>query len=253
MTAQSAEGVILRKYFLRETSYILVFFTKEYGKIKGVIKGVRNPYPQYAGDYEIFSLCRLMFYRKKKSPMDLITQCEAFETFLAIRKDIERLTYASYFIELIDIVTGDYDPNEEIYNILLTALNMTAGTSSAKRISRIFELKLMGALGMSPEMHSCAGCGKELEGETSFSVKSGGLLCGKCRRGDPSCMKVSLGTVNFIRKIQESDMARTAGIKVSREVGRETEEVLKRFLKYHINRPVKSLGFLGELHKIGVV
>ena len=42
MAGLKAEGVILRKYLLRETSYILKIFTREYGKIKGVIKGVKK-------------------------------------------------------------------------------------------------------------------------------------------------------------------------------------------------------------------
>ncbi|MBU1894387.1 MAG: recombination protein O N-terminal domain-containing protein, partial [Candidatus Omnitrophica bacterium] len=62
MAVQKAEGIILKKYFLRETSYIIVAFTKEFGKIKGVIKGIRAPYPQFAGNFEIFTQCRLLFY-----------------------------------------------------------------------------------------------------------------------------------------------------------------------------------------------
>ena len=98
MAVQNAEGVILRKYLLRETSYILVIFTKEFGKIKGVIKGVRNPYPQFAGNFEIFTQCEVLFYRKKKKLIDLITQCETLDYFLTVRKDVESLTYANYFI-----------------------------------------------------------------------------------------------------------------------------------------------------------
>ena len=105
--AEDAEGIILRKYYLRETSYILVVFTKEHGKIRGVLKGVRNPYPQFAGNFEIFTRCRITFYRKKRSAFDLITQCEMEDFFLPIRKDIERLTCANYFIELTDTVAGD--------------------------------------------------------------------------------------------------------------------------------------------------
>jgi DNA repair protein RecO (recombination protein O) len=251
-TAQSAEGIILRKYYLRETSYILVVFTKEFGKIRGVMKGVRNPYPQFGGNFEIFTRCQLLFYRKKEKPMDLITQCEALDFFLPVRKNIERLTYANYFIELVNIVTKDYDTNEELYQVLLGSLRMLATEASAKRVGRIFELKLLGALGLSPRLDECVGCGAPVEEKGCFSVKSGGILCPGCRKKDEASLRLSLGTVNFMRKIQLSDMAKTARIKVSKEVGRETEKVLKRFLQYHINRPIRSLLFLEQLQKAGL-
>ncbi len=55
------------------------------------------------------------------------------------------------------------------------------------------------------------------------------------------------------KKINASDLGKAFQIKVSREVGRETEEVLKGFMDYHINRPVRSLKFLRELERTGVI
>jgi DNA repair protein RecO (recombination protein O) len=249
MAGLDAEGVILRKYCLRETSYILVVFTKEHGKIRGIVKGVRNPYPQFAGDYEIFTLCRLVFYKKKRT-FDLITQCEAIDAFLPVRKDIERLTYANYFIELADIVTVDNDVNEPLYEVLLGSLGLLATDCSPKRAARIFELKLLGAVGLSPELSSCARCSSPTEGRCRFSVRSGGLLCPACADKEKDGMAISQGTINFMRKIQESSFGRIAQIKVSKEVGRQTEKVLGMFVQYHINRPVRSLDFLRKVEKV---
>ena len=252
-TAQRAEGIILRKYYLRETSYILVVFTKEFGKIKGVMKGVREPYPQFAGNFEIFTRCQLLFYRKKRGQMDLVTQCEMLDFYYPVRRDIERLTYANYLIELIDTVTVDGDVNEELYGLLAESLVFLAEGSSPKRVSRIFELKLAGALGISPQMDECVACGGPIEKDARFSVSNGGMLCGACCHKDKASLPVSLGTVNFMKKIQKSELARTAMIKVTAQVGRETEKVLRVFLDYHINRPVKSLLFLGQLEKAGIL
>lgn len=253
MPALNAEGIILRKYYLRETSYILVVFTREFGKIKGVLKGVRAPYPQFAGNFEIFTECRLLFYKKKKSALDLITQCETLDFFLPARKDIERLTYANYFIELIDIVTADNDPNEQLYHSLADSLKLLATDSSPRRVSRIFELKMLAAVGMSPQMDSCVKCGSVEEKDIRFSASSGGIVCPNCSAKEPGTLKASLGTVYFMRKILTSDMDKVARIKVSREVGMEAEEILGKFLQYHVGRPVKSLAFLEKLKKQGII
>ncbi|MCK5451734.1 MAG: DNA repair protein RecO [Candidatus Omnitrophica bacterium] len=250
MSAQKIEGIILRKYYLRETSYILVVYTKELGKIKGVIKGVRNPYPQFAGNFGIFTQCEMLFYKKQKRSMDLISRCETLNPFSDIRKEIERLTYANYFIELVDIVTSEYDPNEGLYDVLLNCLVMLSTSSSAKRIGRIFELKLLDAIGLSPGLIQCVECGSSPEKSIRFNVKSGGILCSNCGR---SGINISPGTANFMRKIQTSDLEKTFRIKVSKKVGEETEKVLQSFIAYHVNRPVKSMKFLEKLDKEGII
>ena len=253
MAAHAAEGIILRKYYVRETSYLLVVYTKEFGKIRGVIKGVRGPYPQFAGNFEVITKAKLLFYKKKKKLLDLITQCEATDYFLPVKKDIERLTYAHYFIELIDTVTGDYVPDEELYGILDESLRMLGSGSSPKRISRIFELKVLGEVGFSPQVAECVLCSGPIEKNVYFSAVSGGVLCAECARKDPSKVPISLGTAKFMHKIQNTDIRKTEHIKVSREVGKETERVLKNFVQFQVNRQIKSLKFLDKLHKVGVV
>ncbi|MGB3242797.1 MAG: DNA repair protein RecO [Candidatus Omnitrophota bacterium] len=251
-TAQNAEGIILRKFYLRETSYILVVFTKEFGKIRGVVKGARDPYPQFAGNFEIFARCQLLFYKKKKSAMDLITRCEALDFFLPVRKDIERLTYANYFIELIDVVTGDHDVNEELYAALLESLKLLATEASAKRVSRIFELKLLKAIGLTPNLEACTGCGSPVSGNFYFSLKDGGIKCTACAQAGAERLKASLGAINFMKKVIENPILKTANIKVSKDVGKETERILSGLIKFHIGRQMKSLKFLKDLEKAGI-
>ncbi|MBU1084141.1 MAG: DNA repair protein RecO [Candidatus Omnitrophota bacterium] len=250
MAVQKTEGIILRKYDLRETSYILVFYTRDFGKVKGVRKGVRNPSPQFAGDLEIFTECEVLFYKRKKKGLDLISRCEALKTFLPIRKDIEKLTYANYFIELVDAVSNDNDKNEELYDILSGSLSMLAGGASPKRIARIFELKLLSAIGFQPQLEECGKCGAPAGAGFRFDVTGGGIVCPRC---GGTGIKMSLGTINFMRKVISSGIARTSVIRVTKDVGKEAEKVLRSFLMYQMNKPIRSLSFLDRLEKEGVV
>ena len=204
-------------------------------------------------DTEIFTETELLFYRKKKRPLDLITQCETLNFFLPIRKDIERLTYANYFIELVDIVCGENDPNDRVYRILVEGLGLLTTEASAKRVARIFEIKFLEALGLNPNFEECVECGATSFGEIFFSVSGGGVLCGNCRKTDRAAFTISLGTVNFIRKILKSPVGKTLQIKVSREVGREIEALLRRFLDFYLNKQTRSLRFLRYLEKTGAI
>ena len=253
MPAEKANGIILRKYLLRETSFILVVFTKEFGKIKGVLKGIRKPYPQFAGDLEIFTYVELLFYQGKKKPLGLISQCEGLDSFISIRKDIERLTYANYYIELVEIVCGDLDPNPKLFDLLLDGLKMLSSGASAKRVTRIFEIKLLTFLGISPQLTECVKCGTRDNLGHKFDIKSGGIVCSNCSRNISGLFGISKGTQNFIGKIQQSNIEKTYMVKVSSEVGIEVEKLLKRFIQYYIGRPIKSLKFLKTMEKHHVI
>jgi DNA repair protein RecO (recombination protein O) len=248
MPPQKARGIILRKYELRETSYILVVYTREYGKLHGVIKGVRKPYPQFAGDFEIFTLVDLLYYPSRKKNLDLITRCDALDFFLPARKEIERLTYANYYIELIEIVTVDNDPDPALFDLIENALRLLASGASAKRITRIFEIKLLTAIGLGPELENCTRCGSA-EKELLYFEVPGGAVCRECAPSGKNTVKVSKGSLNFLLKVQKSDISKAALVKVSREVGRQVEVLLRRLIGYQIQRPVRSLAFLESIEK----
>jgi len=253
MPPLKAQGVILRKYLLRETSYILVVFTREFGKIKGVIKGIRKPYPQFAGSFEIFTLVDILFYKGKKRPIELITQCEAVDSFLNIRKDIQRLTYANYYIELIEMVCGDSAPERGLFDLLVSVLGFLVSGRGAKQVTRIFEIKFLSLLGLKPQTACCVCCGKEEKENIFFDIKNGGVVCGDCGRKKTGSFRVSSQTRDFIRKVQESEMPEICGIEVNLEVESEVDKLLRGFMAYYIGRPIKSLGFLAALEKQGIV
>ena len=183
----------------------------------------------------------------------MITQCEASNFFLGVRKNIERLTYANYFIELIDIVANEHDQNIVLYNTLVDCLNLLSTEISAKRVARIFELKFLDCLGFSPQLDNCTLCNSGVANKVVFSVPDGGVVCGECRPKNRMKMQISLGALNFMRKISKSDIEKTAQIKVSKEVGKEIEIVLRKFLAYYVNIPVKSLRFLEQIKRVGIV
>ena len=105
MAIQTTEGIVLRKQNLRETSIILKFFTRDFGKISGVIKGARGPSAAIGHNPQAFSQNSVVFYERKKSNLSTISHCDLLNFFEPIRSDLERTIYADYFLELVDTVT----------------------------------------------------------------------------------------------------------------------------------------------------
>ncbi len=250
MAIQKTEGILLRKADLRETSLILTFYTKDFGKVKGIVRGVRGPRSACGGaNMEIFALDEVIFYERRRSDIFTISQCDLLEFFSPVRESLERLACAAYLIELIDSVTALGDKNSDAFDLLLNSLKLLAGECSTKRVARIFEIKLLHLLGLMPRLENCANCGKEVDGSARFSFRNGGLICKKCPQADRDAQPVLRGTVKFIEHIRSLPFDKVARIKVASEVGHELERVLRKFLDYHIERHLKTVEFLKSIER----
>ncbi len=250
MAIQKTEGILLRRQDLRETSLILTFYTRDFGKIKGIVRGVRGPRGTCGGaNMEIFVLDEIVFYERRKSDIFTISQCDLVEFFAPVRGSLEKLAYAAYLAELMDSVTALGDRSREAFDLLLNSLILLAGDSSAKRVARIFEIKLLHLLGLMPKLESCTGCGGTVDGSARFSFRNGGLICKKCLQSDRDARPILQGTVKFIEHIRSLPFERVARIKVASEVGHELERILRKFLDFHIERRLKTVEFLKSIEK----
>jgi DNA repair protein RecO (recombination protein O) len=249
MAIQKSDALVLRKQDLRETSLIVTFYTRDFGKIKGILRGVRGSRgPQGAGAaLEIFAHDSIVFYDRKRSDIFTVSQCDLVDFFPPTRESLEKLAHATYMIELLDSVTTLGDAHPEVFDLTLNSLNLLCGESSPKRVTRIFEIKLLSLMGLMPSVSECANCGGPVDAQARLSLRNGGLLCKNCLSTDKLARPILPGTVKFIEYIQNSPFDKIDRVKVAQEVGKELEHTLRKFLDYHIERRLKTVDFLKEI------
>lgn len=244
---QKTSAIILRRYPLRETSLLLVLYTKDFGKIKGVIRGIRGPRGQSGSFPELFTLNKIVFYEAKRKEFYYINECDLIDPFQKIRQDLERTGYASYIAELTDVTSTFADKNEELFGLLLNSLRMLCEPISAKRVARIFEIRLLLLLGLMPEFNRCIQCSNKTGPKAKFSFRLGGLLCQNCAPADKEAGDILQGTVNFITHIEKSPYNKMSRIKVTKQVGEELEFILRKFLDMHVEKELKTVEFLKKI------
>src|SRR6185436_7626614 len=96
MAIQKASAIVLRTQPFRSSSLIVTFFTKEFGKVRGIAKGVRLERETRGALYELFSYLDIVYYEKSKSDLHLISEAAILDSYDAIRTRLDCIAYASY-------------------------------------------------------------------------------------------------------------------------------------------------------------
>ena len=66
MSATKTQAFVLKTKPYRDTSLLAYFYTKDFGKINGIVKGIRDTRARFGGMLEPFSLNEILFYRKRR-------------------------------------------------------------------------------------------------------------------------------------------------------------------------------------------
>ena len=91
MPIHKADAIVLNKRDFRETSLIVDFFSRDFGRICGLLKGIRTEPAKFATNLELFSLNEVIFYSGRSSTLHLVSQADIKDNFTALRQSIAKI------------------------------------------------------------------------------------------------------------------------------------------------------------------
>ncbi len=247
MSIDKAQGLVLNKRDLRETSIIVDFYTKEFGKISAILKGIRTEPEKFASNLEPFSLNEIVFYRKTHSNLHLVSQADKINNFTGIRQSIEKTTNAGFMMELVSSIMQAEDKNEEIFNLSLASLKELETNYNPEKIATIFKIKMLSLSGFKPHLDSCVSCLEKISGQSKFSLALGGLLCPQCMPKDPTSRSIFRGTIATVLHIEKSEFNSSLNLGMNPQIKKELDLILNAFLNFHLGKELKSQRLLNKL------
>ncbi len=247
MSIEKAEALVLRKRDFRETSLIVEFYSRQFGKISGILKGVRSEPGKFASNLEVFSLNEIVFYRKSNSSLHLVSQADKLQNFTGIRQNVERMALASFMMELVASVMQPEDKNEDVYTLALNCLKELETNYNPAKIATIFKIKMLALSGFKPHFDSCIACSSKIMAQSKFSMVYGGLLCSNCCQKDPSSRSIFRGTIATILHIEKGDFRASLNLGMNPEIKKELDVILNSFLNFHLGKELKSQRVINKL------
>ena len=149
---ESATGLILRTRPLTETSLIVHWLTRDFGRIATVAKGAHRPKSPFLGRLDLFYLADFSFNSNRRSDLHLLREVSLRETHSALRRDVSLLHQASYATAFIEQATETGTPMPGIYDLMLGFLGHLSEQSAKPQTVFAFELKALQELGLKPDL-----------------------------------------------------------------------------------------------------
>lgn len=248
------EAIVLKTRDFRETSKIAIFYSKNFGKISGLLKGIRTDSKKFASRLDFLSVNEIIFYKKRSSELHLVSQCDLKKNFSCFNSDLIKFGLASFCAELVDSIMPQEEEHREIFELLLNFLGSLENTNFSQKLIYNFTLKVLSLSGFQPHLESCVICRSEIRNQAFFSNRFGGLLCHRCSHRDESCEGILGGTISTILFFQNSNWPDSLRLNILPSVEKQLSSIIFSFLNFHLENKFKSLKMLNELldHKVNI-
>jgi DNA repair protein RecO (recombination protein O) len=250
-------AIVLRTRPFGESDKIVSFFTENFGKLTGIAKGAMRSRRRFMNSLEPFALVNLRFQDPAHSNLVLIQSTDLVSNFSQLLTSLERISYASYLVDITDGLLGEREENQKAFQHLMKGLNFVEKNETSLQFLTSFELKLLRLVGYQPFLDNCKRCHKDYldylkhaDSRWYFSPVDGGILCDSCGRSRKEILPLGAAAIEVLGALQAEALDPSSRLLLPRSIIREIRAAVLGFIQFHMDREIKSASFLSAFSSV---
>ena len=245
MGVLTSEAVVLRTWPVHEADLIVSLFTRDYGKVSGVAKSALKSRKRFGGALEPMTVARAWFVERPRQELVRLDQLEIIRSPLSAPVDPVRMTVLSFFAELLDEALPEHDPQETVFRLLGSVLELTTVEQPWMPLT-YFQLWMTRLMGLLPDIGHCTACGEALKaGEIRFNALGDGLFCAAHHAGNAS--ELCADSWRLAQRMLREPVAAFAGEAWNRRRCQDLRRFTLQALERHLERKLRSAEALARL------
>ncbi len=253
MNVRRSRGIILAVGDHGESDKIVTLYSPDLGRATAIAKGAKRSKKRFVNKLEEFTCLRIFYRRGKRGGLIFLGEAELENAFLSLRRHYDRFVVATMICELINLFTGEQDPDPRLYSLLAWSFRFLDRGNSPLRAAIFFHLKILSLTGYQPDLFRCRSCGEPVgqSRQYGFQAGSGSLFCAGCRRQKyPSSQSLSLRTVKILQRIQSLEPPMLERLHFDAATIRETLAMLHRYSRHLLQREIRSHRLVDALQRL---
>lgn len=230
---QSYSAIILKKQPFGDADELITVYTKELGKLRVLAKSVKLAKSKLQHGLQVLFLVKLSV---AGAHLPKVIGVEVIKPFSNIRENLQAAKTAFYALELILKFSPDEQKNVPLYQLAEVFFNFINEAKSHELLNAAlakFKIEFLNSIGLSIQVPGLAKAR-----DIFFSCQAGGF----CEQNDfRDAQPVHLETLQQFNRLSELTLKNLPEDFGSLD---ELQNLLSGFLRYHLERDIKSGDFL---------
>lgn len=243
-------GLVTRVTAYNDTDALLTVLTAEQGKLTLKARGLRRK------NSPLIAPCQLLSYGEftlfEYRGYYTINEARSLELFTGLRKDLFKLSLATYFGQVCDTISQEDIVNPQLLSLILNCLySLDKLNFPLDQIKAVFELRCSCLAGYTPILDGCYRCG--CTSPDRFNISEGRLECSTCRELDTQAIRlpISDGVLDAMRYIVFCEDKRIFGFQISEATAAELTNITEAYLTRQLEQSFSTLDFYKSLYLLG--
>ena len=245
MAPFKTDALVVRAEPFRDFDKRVILLTKQFGKVIGIAPAAQRSRKRFGGGLESLNFISVVFQEKSQHALVRFQEIQVINSYPRLKKDIKKLAYASYFLELISEVMHERESLPHLFEYLNSFLRALEKTRYEVLLCRFFEARLLPKIGWQPNISDCSICKQSLEvvgKKIHFSYQEGIIYCDSCAKKGiqlSGTQEVSKETILYVKKMIEGEK----NIKPQPELEHQLK-FLPLFLFHQLGKELHSYRFI---------
>lgn len=223
---------VFKKIEKGEADIIFKVYSKDFGKIEILAKGIRKISSKLRYQIDLFTFCEIHFVEGKNK---VLIETRILKEFKKIRKNLKGLILAFRISEIFDKLVMEGNPERKIWLLLFRTFKYLDSCYFNKAklylIYQYFIWNLLSYLGYKPQLRYCIYCQKFPKDNKLYFSEEGGIVCQKCKVKSDLSLPINLFELRFLREVLRKDLGDLIRTPIKLVQVKNLNRITKKFLK----------------------
>ncbi|WP_050638248.1 DNA repair protein RecO [Candidatus Stoquefichus sp. SB1] len=233
-------GIILKTTPYKENDMILHIYTRDYGKIGVIARGVKKITSKNARACQQLMISELTIHLKKG--LSSLMKATPIDYLRHIKERLESEIVADYILEYFYRYIEENAPIEKEYDILYDCLKAIDNGYDPLVVYLLFNVFILDHNGVSLDVEGCVLCGASQV--VSISLADGGFLCQEHINGHP---KYSVEVLKGFRHIHKISIQSIDCLHLSQDVIHTLVPIMDGFVEEYTGVTLKTSTFMKQI------
>ena len=240
------QGLVLRITAYNDTDALLTVLTRSHGKLTVKARGLRRKSSPLTAPCQLLAYGEFTLFEHRG--YYTINEATSLELFHSLRRDIQKLSLATYIAQVAETLSQEDMQNPELLSLTLNSLYALSKLNiSETLVKAAFELRCACLAGYMPDLQSCQYCGEHYPDK--FDITQGQLECSKCRNYETHGIRMPItpGVLDAMRYICSCDPKLVFSFQLGEDSLIMLSQLTEGYLSAQLERGFSALDFYKSL------